>query len=205
MADAFQMGEHRNAGFALNQADQALAATGDDDVDVVDRLQHGRHHLAVAGRDELDRGFRKTRGAQPLDHAGVNGFRGFKAFTPTAQDDGIAGFQAKRPGIGGHVGPGFVDHADHAKGRCDPLDMQPVRAVPFGQHPTDRVFLFGNLAQRIDNAPQASVIQSQPVQHRGRQALLHARIQIQRVGVQNGIPPPPDRIGRRDQRRRLPL
>ena len=47
-----------------------------------------------------------------------------------AQDRGIAGFQAQRAGIGGHVRPAFIDDADDAERHPDPLDSHAIRSCP---------------------------------------------------------------------------
>ncbi len=100
---------------------------------------------------------------------------------------------------GGDVGAGFVDHADNAKRGGDALDMQAVRAVPFGQDATDRVLLLGDLAQRVNDPAQAGVVQAQAVSHGGRDAALVGRIEVQRVGVEDFLPAAPDGIGGGDE------
>ena len=167
VADAFQMRKDRHPRLALHQSHKALAPTRHDDVDVIHRRQHRRHHLAVAGGDQLNSGLRQPRLAQPAHHAVMKGRGGMKAFRPTAQDHGIARLKAQGPCIRRDIGPAFINHANHTQWRRHPLNVQPIRPVPFSQNPPHRIALFGHSAQRIDNAAQAVIVQPQPVQHRG--------------------------------------
>ena len=63
---------------------------------------------------------------------------GAGASRAAAQDHGIAGLQAQRAGIGGHIGAAFEDHADDAErhahaldGEGSPIAIERVR-VPIG-------------------------------------------------------------------------
>ena len=58
VAEAFEMGEYRYAGFILHACDEGLAAAGDDDVDIAGKaLQHFADRGAIDGGNQLDRGF----------------------------------------------------------------------------------------------------------------------------------------------------
>ena len=115
VAIAFEMRDHRNAAFALHALDQRFAAARHDDVD---EFGHGQHHAdrgAIDRRHELHgSGGQACRGDAGLQGR-RDGARGMKAFRAAAQDCGIAGPQAQPAGIGGHVGPRFIDDADHAQ------------------------------------------------------------------------------------------
>ena len=115
----------------------------------------------------MDRRLGQMRRAQALHHAVMDRLGGVKTFRPAAQDHRIAGFQAQRPGIRRHVGTAFIDHTDHAQRRCHPLNMQTIRAVPFGQNPPHRIALFSHGAQAINDAAQAGFVQHQAVHHGG--------------------------------------
>ena len=116
MADAFEMREHRHARFRLHAADQTLAAARHDDVDIaVEAGQHQPDRGAVARRHQLDGGFGQTGLAQALLERGMDGAARAQAVGAAAQDRGIAGFQAQRAGIGGHVRPALIDDADDAE------------------------------------------------------------------------------------------
>ena len=187
VADAFQMGEHRHPRLGLDKAHKAFAAARDDDVDHPLRAQHRAHGGAVAGRHHLDRRLGQTRLPQPRDHAVVDQRRGIDRIRPAAQDDGVPGLHRQRARIGGHVRPAFVDHAQHPQRRCHALDVQPVRPVPFGQHPAHGIGLFGHRPQPLGNGADARGGQRQPVDHRGGQALRLGVDQILGVGVEDGV------------------
>ena len=134
VADAFQVGEHRQPRFRLHARDQALAAARHDDVDIaVEAGQHEADGGAVARLHDVDGGRRQAGFAQALLHGAVDGAAGAQAVGAAAQDGGIARFQAERAGIGGHVGAAFVDDADHAERHPHPLDGHAVRPRP-GRH-----------------------------------------------------------------------
>jgi hypothetical protein len=74
MADAFQMREHRHAGFGLYPLDEAAATARNDHVQIAAQaLQHLADGSAVADRHELDGVLRQARGLEPFDETGVNG------------------------------------------------------------------------------------------------------------------------------------
>ena len=197
------MGEDRHAGLGLHKAHQTLAAARHDDIDIGRGAQHFGHHGAVARGDQLDRGLGQTGLAQALLHAGVQRLGGMEAFAATAQDHGIAGLKAQGPGIGGDIGARFIDHAHHAQWGGNALNMQAIRARPLVQNPAHRIALFGHLTQAIDNAAQARLVQHQPVEHGGRQALVAAEIHVEHIGIEDLVPPRPDRGRCRLQGRRL--
>ncbi len=199
VADSFEMGKNRDARLALDEADKAAASPGDDDVDVLRGLQHRRHHLAVAGGHELDRGGGKVGGFQPVEHAGMDRLGGLIAFAAATKDDGIAGLEAEGTRVGSDVGAGFVDHAHDTQGGGDALDVKAIGAVPFGKDAAHRVLLFGDLAQRVDNPAQAAVVKAQAVAHRQGDPTLVGGVEIEGVGVENLLPTPPDGISRSDQ------
>ena len=57
----------------------------------------------------------KSGFAQARSQCGMDRARGAEGFRAAAQDRGVAGLEAKRAGIGGHVRPAFVDDADRRR------------------------------------------------------------------------------------------
>ena len=49
--------------------------------------------------------------------------RGMMALRAAAQDRGVAGLEAQRAGVGGHVGAALVDDADHAERHAHALEL----------------------------------------------------------------------------------
>ena len=95
---------------------------------------------AVARRHELDRGLRQAR-RRAAPRAARRGSRGSsdEALGAAAQDRGVAGLEAQRAGVGGHVRAALVDDADDAERHAHALDGHAVRPRP----------AFGDLADRI--------------------------------------------------------
>ena len=87
-----------------------------------------------------------------------------------AQDHRVAGLQAQRGGIGGHVRARLVDHRDHAERDAHALDQQPVGARLAARDLADRIGQRGDLAQCGDDARHALGIEREAIQHRAGDA-----------------------------------
>ena len=160
VADAFEMREHRHARLALHARDQAFAAARHDDVDIaVEALQHHADRAAVAGRNQRDRGLRQIGFAQPFGQSGMDGARRAMAVGAAAQDHGVAGLQGQRAGVGGDVGPAFVDHADDAERHLDALDGHAVRPRPGFGDPADRIGKAAHHVEAFGHRLDALVVQ----------------------------------------------
>src|SRR3546814_13194914 len=70
-----------------------------------------------------------------------------EALRAAAQNGGVAGLEAERAGIGGHVRPALVDDADDAQGHGDAGDLQAVRPLPLGHGAPDRIRQLGKTAE----------------------------------------------------------
>ena len=122
VAEPLGMGEDRDPRLLHHPGHQPLAAARDDQVDQPRGAQHGADEGAVGGGGDLHRGLRQAGGAQPVDHAGMDGGGAAGALRPAAQDHRVAGLQAERGGIGRHVRPALEDHADDAERLGDAAD-----------------------------------------------------------------------------------
>ena len=199
------MGKDRHPRLALHQPDQPFAAARHDHVDEIGHRQHLAHCGAVPCRHQLDRGFGQARSLQPIDQTAMDRRRGMKAFRPAAQDHRIAGFQAQRPGIGGHVGTAFIDHAHHAKRRAHTADVQPRRHVPLRDHVAHRVLLRRDQFQPVANVGDPVLGQLQPVHHGRAQPLFGTKGHVLFVCRDDLGAFRPDRIGCGVQRLGLDL
>ena len=131
VADAFQMRENGNAGFGLDTADEALAATRHDDVDVAVKAgQHGANGVAVGDGHELDRLARQAGLGESLLQTGMDSCRCAQGIGARPQDRGVAGLQAQRTGVSRYVGAAFEDDADDAERRAHALYFQTVGPLP---------------------------------------------------------------------------
>ena len=59
---------------------------------------------------------------------------GVMRFAAAAQNCGVAGFQAERGCIGGHIGPRFIDDADDPEWNAHSSDLEPIRPPPHLDH-----------------------------------------------------------------------
>ncbi len=128
------MREHRQPRLSLHAGNQALAPAGNDDVDIaVEAAEHQPDRGAVAGGDKLDGGCRQAGVRHALHQRGMDGAARAQAVGAAAQDRGIAGFQAERAGVGGHVRPAFVNDSNDSERDADALDGHAVGPRP-GRH-----------------------------------------------------------------------
>ena len=197
------MGDHRDAALLLDPGDQALAAARHDDVDMPVHAQHGADRRPVGRRDDLHRVFRQAGGAQAVAQAVDDRARGVEALPAAAQDGGVAGFQAQRASVGGDVGPGFVDDADHAERRAHPGNAQAVGPVPLGGDAADRVGQGGDRLQPLRHRLDAFRVQGQPVDEGAVDVPARRIFEVACVCVQQFAFPRPQGRRRRRQRRVL--
>ena len=153
VAVAFEMADHRHPRLGLHARHQALAAARHQHVD---ELPACRRASRRPRRDRRSAPVEWRRPAmpppcRPCDQAGVDRGAGAPAVGATAQNRRVAGLQAQRAGIGGHVRPALVDDADHAQRHAHAADAQAVRARPL----RDRRCRSGRPARRSSSSPRA--------------------------------------------------
>ena len=107
VADAFEMREHGHARFVLHARDQALAAARHDQLDgAAETGEHVADRRAIGRRHELNRRGRQSRRLEPFDDRRMQRARGMERLRAAAQDRRVAGLDAERARIGGHVRAG---------------------------------------------------------------------------------------------------
>ncbi|GJD59703.1 hypothetical protein IFDJLNFL_5634 [Methylobacterium dankookense] len=167
VADAVEMGEDRDLRLALHPLHEAAPAAGHDHVDAaVEAGEHGADRRAVAGRHDLDRVGGQPGGGEALAHRLGDRHGAAVAVRAGAQDRGVAGLEAERPGIGGDVGAALEDHADHAERHGDALDQQAVRPLDRRELPPDRIGQGADLLDRVGDAGEALLVEGEPVDQR---------------------------------------
>ena len=176
------MPDHGHARFLLHARHQALAAARHDHVDV---FRHRRQQVtdggAIGGRHQLNARGRQPGGLQPFDQAGMDGAAGMHALGAAAQDGGIAGLQAQRTGIAGHVGPALVDDADDAQRHAHARDVEAVGPRPLRDRGADRIGQRGDLFDAARHALDALCVERQAIEHGARQALGARGIHVARI------------------------
>ena len=183
--DAFEMGEDRHARLGLHPRDQAFAAARHDHVDgAVEAGQHGADGGAVAGGNELDARLGQARFLEPGGEAGMDQPRGVKTLRASAQNGGVARFQAQPAGVGGDIGAAFENHPDHAERRRDALDAQAVGPLERLQRPADRVRQIGDFVEAARDGGDALVVEHQPVEHGGAEVLRPGLGHVESIGLE---------------------
>ena len=187
MAHALVVLDHRHARVLVDEADQALAAARNEQIEDVVELHHLHHRLAAEVLHQRHGVLVHAGVAQGLAQAGGDGGVGAHRFLAAAQDHAVAGLQAQRRGVGGDVGTRLVDHADHTQRHAHALDLEAlVGGVALGDL-ADRVRQAGDVAQRVGDAGQALLVQRQAVEHGLADALLARGLHVLGVGGQDGL------------------
>ena len=124
----------------------------------------------------------KPAAAQSLDQAGVDGAARMRALGTAAQDGGVAGLQAQRARIAGHVGPALVDDADDAERHAHARDVEAVGPRPLRDGGADGIGQRGDVLDAARHGLDALLVERQPVEHGAGQALGARRLHVARVG-----------------------
>ena len=141
----------------------------------------------VGRRDQPDGRLRQVGGTQARVQAGRDRPARMEALATAAQDGGVARLQAQSTRVGGHVGPALVDDADDTQRHRDPRDVEAVRARPACHLAAHRVVEPGDHLEAVGHGVDPLPVERQAIEHRGIQAARACRIEIVRVGVDDGV------------------
>ena len=133
MAIAGEVLQHRHPRLLAHAADQAFAAAGNGQVDVLGHVQQFIHRGAIGGGHQLDGVRRQTRfgGGRGQD---FRDRRVAVAASLPPRRHGVAALDANACGVGGHVRPRLVDEEDHPQRHADLLHLQAVGPDRRGDH-----------------------------------------------------------------------
>ncbi len=170
VTDTFEVPHDRHAGILLHAGDQALAATRHDDIHEIGHLaEQDPDGGTILGRDDLNRGLGQACRYQAANQTGVDRATRSRALAPAAQDHRVAALQTERAGIRSDVGPALINDSDYAERHPDALNLQPVRALPFGNDLTHRVIEIGNGLDTRRHRLDPGFVEREPIEHRRRQ------------------------------------
>ena len=162
--------DHRHGGLLDDRADEVGAAARDQHVDQPAGPHQRADRVATALVEQRDRGGRQAvrlqRAAQDVDQGAVAGAGGGAA----PQHHGVAALEGEPGGVDRDVGPGLVDHADHAHGHPDLADLQAVGQGRAADHLPDGVGQPGDVAQRVGHGVHATGVEAQAVDQSPRPA-----------------------------------
>ncbi len=94
------------------------------------------HRGTVRDGHELNAFSRQSNSCESIQQAGVNGRVRQATLGAAAQNDGVARFEAQRPGIGRHVGTALVDDADDTERYAHPVECASRSADPTRPRPS---------------------------------------------------------------------
>ena len=114
------------------------------------------------------------------ENPGQNQVRPERLFS-AAEDDGVPAFNTDRRRVGRHVRTRLVDEKDDAQRNAHLLNLQTVRTDGRVDHLADRVGEHGDLSERGRHGGKGLFVETEPVDHRRRKAVLFAVGEIFRV------------------------
>ncbi len=182
MAVAVQVLDQRNRGFGAQSLDQALATTRDNDVHVVVHGYEQANSIAVRGGNHLHGFFGQTSTFQAAGDDLRQGLVGMKGFATTAQNRGVARFQAQGSGVNSHIGARLVNDADDTQRDTHLSHAHAIRAGTRGADLANRIIHIGNLTQAGGHDVQGAVGQDQAFDHGRGNLTFTCRLQVQLVG-----------------------
>lgn len=115
----------------------------------------------------------------------MNGGRRAMCIRAGAQDRRIAGLQRKAAGVGGHVGPAFVDDADDAERRTHALKPQSVGSRPFRGNRADRIRQRCHVLQARCDRVHARGIELEPIDEGPREPGFDGRLDVVPIGIEH--------------------
>ena len=198
IADAGLDGRH--LGVADHGVDQSRSPARDDDVDQAAGLDQMGDAGAVVAGQQLHGVSRQAlvteRGPQRADQCRV----GMRRRGTAAQQHGVAGFERQPERVDGHVGPAFVDDADHAERNPLLTQLQAIGQRASAHQFADRVGQAGDLTQPVGDAVDALRVEGEPVEHGGRGSGCAGGVQVFGVGGQDVVGAGEQGVGGRVQR-----
>ncbi len=185
VAHAHVVLEHGHGGLGHHGADEALAAPGNDHVDVLVQLEQRGHGGAVGHGQHLGPFRGQARGPEGLVQQRGQGQVGVDGLGPAAQDHGVARLEAENGRVDGHVGARLVDHGDDAQGHAHAPHLEAVGPLPHGLDGAHGIGHGRHLATGRCHFVQDGGSQAQPVQTGGVQVVGPGRVEVLTVGLQD--------------------
>jgi hypothetical protein len=165
-----------------HKVDEALAAAWYAEVDISHGLQHLARGLVSGGQQGHDVGV-DVHLCQHAVYEVDACLTGVDGVASALQDAGVAALDTQGKHVEGHVGAGFVDHADDTEGHTNALEVKAVVKYPMLEHMPQRRGQRGHLPHGVGNLGEPGLGQLQSVVH--RVFLVHA-VKVLLVGYQQG-------------------
>ena len=178
---------HRHRRFVRDTLNQSLAATRYEHVDMLVHRRQQADNRAIGGRDQLHRVFRQPGNGEPFPNAGRDGLIRMQRFRAAAQDAGVSRLETKGGGVGGDVGPRFVDDADDAEWHPHVPDLDAARPELKLADFADGIGQGGDFAHAFGHCRDARCVESEPIDERRIAARAARRRDVLRVGGQQAF------------------
>ena len=148
VADALVVLDHRHPGHLGHEADQALTAARNGQIDDLSQGHELTDLFAIAGRHEAHRVFGQVgvgqRSAHDLDQQCV----GARCLFTAPEQHGVAALEGERSRVDGHVGARLVHDGDQPDGQALLADQEPIRRAVHGAAAAHRIGQRGHLLHR---------------------------------------------------------
>jgi hypothetical protein len=192
--------EHGHGRILDHGPDEALAAARDDHVDVLVQGQEMLDGGAVRGRDHLHAALGQAGAGQGAAQEAAQDLVGMVCFGTAAQDDAVAGLEAKDGRVDGHVGPGLVDDGDDAQGDAHAPDEQAVGAPDHALDLAHGVGQAGHVPAGVGHGVHALLRDAQAVDAGFVQPAGAGGFQVPCVGLENFAARPVEQVGQDRER-----
>ncbi len=110
-----------------------------------------------------------------------------KALRAAAQDHGIAGLEAERAGVGGNGRAAFINDADHAERRRDPLDDEAIGALEPREYAPDGIGQGRDFLQALGRGFDLLGVEAKSVEESARVALGRCGRDVACIGREDGV------------------
>ena len=109
-------------------------------------------------------GRQRRRRSNPSLKTGVDCGAGSRTLRTAPQDHRVAGLQAQRTGVGGHIRPAFINDADDAERHANALNEHSIGPGPLRQASADGIARRGDLLQPPRHALDSRGVKTQSIE-----------------------------------------
>ena len=192
------MPQHGNAAVVHDVADEGVAATGDNQVDERILLEHGGHVLPAF--HQLGEIRRESDAFCCCAKSVAQGGVGVPGLAPALEQHGVAALEGQGGNLHQRVRATLEDHADHADGAGNPVQLHPLGQLTGKGGLPDGVGQLRQGTETLRHSAQLLLAEFQPTQKRCGQLLPFSGGEVLAVGCKNGFAPGTKGIGHGQQR-----
>ena len=177
--------DYRHMRILHHSANQPRTAAGNQYIQIPGQPHHFNGGSPAGILHQLDAVTRQSGGFHCVPHHFGNSLIGAERLFSASENHRVSCLQAQCCRVGGHIGTGLIDDANHAQRDGDFLNAQTIGPHAAFQHLSHRVRLGLYLPHTVSHACNALFIQRQPVHQRTGHTILFRREKVFPVCSQN--------------------